>query len=309
MSVTSATHTKHVLITGASGGIGSALARCYARPGTRLTLWGRKPEALAQLADSCRGLGAQTAVVCQDTRELEKTRAMLTSIDLAAPLDLVFLNAGVNSGTHPDGSMESPPEACRTMQVNALGTINMASAILQRMLVRNAGRIVLTSSLAGLYPLPDFAAYSASKVAVAYYAKSMRAYASASQVKISVIYPGYVDTDMANRLTGLQPMRWAPEKAAAYIQRKVDRGAGTIVFPRLLALGTCVLHLLPGRMADFFAKKFSFTVEPDQEAKRMNDHACVESRNLTGVPNNHGSCCMQTDDKPTPVNNSNEGDA
>lgn len=280
---------RHILITGAGGGLGRELARTYAEPGIKLTLWGRDEAKLQPVAEACTAKGATVELVREDARNLEACRNLLTSIDAQNPLDLAFLNAGVNSGTRPDGSMEPPQDACRTIAVNALGTINLAAVLIERMLDRNAGQVVMTCSLAALYPLPDFAAYSASKKAVSYYARSMRAYAAKSKVKISLIYPGYMDTDMARRLSGPQPQTWSAEKSAVYIRKRLDAGAKTVIYPHFVALGTFILNFLPPPFNDFFAKRFGFTVEPDAESKRF-----------ASADHNFGHESNLTSDKPSP---------
>jgi NAD(P)-dependent dehydrogenase (short-subunit alcohol dehydrogenase family) len=85
-------------------------------------------------------------------------------------------------------------------------------------------------------------------------------------LRLSIVYPGYVDTPMSRRLKGPQPLRWSAEKAAAHIRRRLDQGADDIVFPRTLAWGIRLLHLLPMPLAAFFTRRFACVVEPDGEA-------------------------------------------
>jgi short-subunit dehydrogenase len=152
------------------------------------------------------------------------------------------------------------------MEVNAMGTINMAATLLECMAGRGQGHIVLISSIAGLYPLSGSPTYSASKAAVSYYGQALRPVARSKGVRVSVVYPGYVQSPMSKRLIGPQPMRWSAPKAAAHIVERLNAGSDSIAFPFLLALGARTLHLLPTPVADFFVKYFSFTVEPDRES-------------------------------------------
>lgn len=269
---------RHILITGAGGGLGGALAQVYAAPDTRLTLWGRNRDRLEAVAALCRDKGATTTVISRDVRQYEAVRQRLLCLEAEHPVDLAFLNAGVSSGTLPGGGAEPVEDACRTMEVNATAAINMAGLLLAAMAARRAGQVVFTSSLAALYPLPDSPAYCAAKVAVSSYARAMRGALSATPVRVSVLYPGYVDTPMSRRLAGPQPFRWSAEKAAGYIRERLDSGSDTIIFPRLLALGTCLLHLLPPPLALFFLRRFGFSIAPDAEASAR------QSRNENGDP-------------------------
>ena len=256
---------RHILITGAGGGIGRELCRTFARPGRTLTLWARNAERLAVVEEECRSLGARTRVISQDVRDYAACRERLRGLMAESPVDLAILNAGVSSGTLPDGSPEPVEDACRTMEINGVGAINMAGTLLESMRTQG-GHLVCISSLAALYPLPSSPAYCAAKSALAFYAKAMRGVLAGCPVRISIVYPGYVDSPMSRRLKGPQPMRWSAEKAAIHIRERLEAGSDTIVFPWLLALGTVALHMLPRPLETFFAKRFSFTIDPDPES-------------------------------------------
>ena len=257
---------RSILITGASGGLGSALANEYAGPGQTLALWGRNAQRLETVQNLCRSKGATTVAIRQDMRDELATRAALLALDDAYTPDLVFLNAGVSAGALPGGGLEPLQDAARLMQVNAGSTIAMAAAIVPRMLERRAGHLVFISSLAALYPLPSSPSYCAAKAAISMYARAVRLNLANSGVRISIVYPGYVDTPMSRRLKGPQPQRWSAPKAAAHIHAGLDAGAEDIIFPALLGLGIRVLQFLPKHLAAFFARRFSFTIEPDAES-------------------------------------------
>lgn len=254
----------HILITGASSGLGRALAEAFAAPGVRLSLWARDVPRLEAVAALCREKGAETAVISQDISEFAQSRAVLADLYAESPVDLAILGAGVSSGTLPGGDPEPATAACRTMTVNATASITMAGTLFELMRARGAGHVVCISSIAALYPLPDSPAYSAAKVALAYYAKGMRPLVR--PLRVSVVYPGYVDTPMSRRLSGPQPLRWSVDKAATHIRERLAAGSDGIVFPLPLALGSLILHLLPAPLADFFAKRFGFFIEPDAES-------------------------------------------
>lgn len=263
---TQTTPQRHILITGASGGLGEALALEYAQPGSSLSLWGRNEERLQAIAAACNARGASAAYVVQDMRELEKTRERLLALDADQPFDLVVINAGISSGVSPKGELESPEDVCRLFEVNATGAVNVASTLVHRMRERNSGQLVLMSSLAAYFPLPGSPAYSASKAALLSYARAMNMLMDKTNVRVSVVCPGYVDTAMSRRLKGAQPFRWSAPKAAAYIRRRLESGFDQISFPWLLTLGIRCLNFLPNSLATFFLARFAFTIEPDAES-------------------------------------------
>lgn len=267
MTETGAKNQPHVLITGASGGLGCALARNYARKGWRLSLMGRDEKRLSQTASFCREAGAvQVRQYIQDMRDLDGVRNALAAIDGDAPVDLLLLNAGVSSGVLPNGGAEPIEDLRRVMDVNATSTIVAAAFMADRMMLRQKGRIAMVSSLAAFYPLPSSPGYSAAKAAISVYGRALGGHLAGSGVKISVIYPGYVETAMSKRLKGQKPFCISAEAAARIIAERLEAGAACIVFPKILAFGMQLLHFLPRPVADFFAARFSFTIEPDDES-------------------------------------------
>lgn len=257
---------KHYLISGASGGLGSALAVRTAGAGSLLSLWGRNRERLAATAAACEAKGAAVSLTELDLREHEACRAKLRETFATRPVDVAILNAGVSSGLTPDGGVEPAEDACRTMDVNGCAAVNMAATLVECMRARGTGHIIFISSIAGLYPLPDSPAYSAAKAALAYYAKGLRIGLRGSGIRVSIAYPGYIESPMSKRLMGPQPLRITADKAADHILDSLAAGKDNIAFPLLLALGTRILHCLPLPVAAFFLKGFSFRVAPDAES-------------------------------------------
>lgn len=256
------TAPRHVLITGASSGLGAALAVQYAAPGVRLTLWARDAQRLDLVAARCRARGAAVQTISQDVRDLDASSTALHRLDAEAPIDLAVLGAGVSSGTLPDNTPEPAHDAARTLTVNATAAIHMAATLFALMRPRGTGHVACVSSIAALFPLPDSPAYSAAKAALSHYARAMRPHVR--PVRVSVIYPGYIDTPMSRRLTGPQPLRWSAEKAAARIRSRLDAGAESVIFPLPLACGTWLLNLLPASVSAFFLRRFGFSIRPDE---------------------------------------------
>src|SRR5258708_3253380 len=137
---------RNILITGASGGLGSALARTYARAGTTLILWGRDAQRLGETASKCRALGAETQTDQFDLRDSGGLIARLVALDTRHPVDLAIFNAGLG-GTVPENRLAEAPQAALAMaEVNFVAPVVGASAIAEEMARRRGGHIVLIGS-------------------------------------------------------------------------------------------------------------------------------------------------------------------
>ncbi len=150
-----------ILITGASSGIGAALAQHYAAPGIRLALQGRDRVRLDAVAAACRGRGAAVATAVLDVTDHAALAAWIAAMDDAGPLDLVVANAGISGGS--SGAAEGEAQARRIFAVNVDGTLATLYPALARMRRRGTGTIALMSSLAGFRGVPGAPAYTASK--------------------------------------------------------------------------------------------------------------------------------------------------
>jgi len=237
-----------ILITGASSGIGAALARAYAAPGVHLALGGRDRARLDQIAAHCRAAGAAAEPRRIDVTERDAMAAWIEAVDDAAPLDLVIANAGI-SGSARD---QAPPaERTRAMfAVNLEGTLNTVEPALPRMLGRRRGHLALMSSLAGFRGMPSAPAYCASKAAVRVYGEALRGRLAGDGVAVSVICPGFVRTPMTAANPFAMPLMMSPERAALIIRRGLGRRRARIAFPLRLYLATRLLAGLPPGLAD-----------------------------------------------------------
>ena len=173
---------QHVLITGASSGIGAALARRLAAPGRRLTLLGRDPTRLAAVAEGLAGmLETVSADVCDQTAMAEVIEAAFAT----APVDLLIANAGISGG-----------DPRTLMAVNVQGILNTVEPALPSLRAQGHGQLAVMSSLAGFRGLPNAPAYCASKAAVRVYGEGLRARLRPHGIKVSVICPGFVATPL-----------------------------------------------------------------------------------------------------------------
>ncbi len=246
-----------VLITGASSGIGAALARHYAQAGVTLILIARRADRLDAVAESCRALGAQALVEPMDVRDRDAVGARLRDLDAHHPLDLIVINAGVNGGD-PQGGLESEATAFETIDINLGGAVNVALPCVSLMSARGHGQIALVSSLAAFAPLPDAPAYSGSKAALLAHGLALRAKLRPSGVRVSVVAPGYVRTEMGSDYSGWRPLEISAEAAAARIARGLERDRAVIAFPGPLAFLARHALLVPDWIRDLAMTSFRF---------------------------------------------------
>ena len=248
-----------ILVTGASRGIGAALARAYAAPGVTLGLLGRDAGTLRGVADACREAGAGASEIVADIRERDELKSRLLAFDAQHPVDLVIANAGVQLPTGDDAATTVASYA--EIEVNLLGALNSVLPFLEPMRARGSGQIALVSSLAAFAPLPDSPGYSASKAALIAYGLAMRERLHGSGIRLSVVCPGYVETEMGARYKGWRPLSMSAEKAAGHIRRGLERDRAIIAFPRSLALLARVSTLVPEPIRRPFMGGFRFSYE------------------------------------------------
>jgi short-subunit dehydrogenase len=253
---------RSIVITGASSGIGKALAQRFARPGTTLGILGRDEQRLTAVAVECRQRGAQVSTALVDVCARETMSAWLTKFDDASPIDLLVVNAGIMGGSLPNEDIERPEISLAVFDTNVHGVINTIHPIVPRMIARGSGQIAILSSMAGFVPLPDAPSYAASKAAVLSYGLALRSLLYDKGIKVNVVCPGYVSTLMTGQESGWKPFEMAPEQAAELILRGLERDKSIITFPRLLSLVTRIGALLPERIHRWTSKPFRFKVKP-----------------------------------------------
>jgi short-subunit dehydrogenase len=251
---------RSIVITGASSGIGKALAQQFANPGTTLGIVGRDSQRLRAVAAECDQRGAQVSAVLIDVCARETLGAWLTKFDDASPIDLLVVNAGIMGGSLPHEDIERPETSLAVFETNVIGVLNTIHPVLPRMIARGSGQIAILSSIAGFIPLPDAPSYAASKAAVLSYGLALRSLLHDKGIKVNVICPGYVSTPMAAQESGRKPFEMQPEQAAKLIWRGLERDKPVITFPRLFSLMTRIGGLLPEGMRQWTSKPFRFKV-------------------------------------------------
>jgi len=250
--------TKTILITGASGGLGAALALRYASTQTMLILIARNKAKLTEIKDKCQAKGAQVINHIIDIQESEKVQTTIQQIDQQYPLDLVICNAGVSSNIGKNGEAESWDAICNVIDTNLYGVLATLNPLLTRMQQRKHGQIAIISSLAAYRGMPITPAYCASKAAVKSYGEALRGWLADDGIQVSVVSPGFVESEMSTQFPGDKPMMISAQKAADIIYRGLQKNKANISFPFPLNLGMWFLAILPGGISDWFMRQFSY---------------------------------------------------
>lgn len=245
---------KNILITGASSGIGHALALHYAKTGTRLLLTGRDKARLDLVAAQCRQKGATVSTSTIDVTDAMGLKFQIETWDNETPIDLVIANAGISGGTGK--KTEDTGDLVRQIfDINVTGTINTIHPLIPRMVKRGHGQIALMSSMAGWRGLPNAPAYSASKVAVRAYGEALRPLLKKNGVGVSVIFPGFVKTALTDANTFKMPFLMQAEQAAAHIRHGLERNAARIGFPWQMLILSRTIAFLPLAIGDYILLK------------------------------------------------------
>jgi short-subunit dehydrogenase/uncharacterized membrane protein len=237
---------RQVLITGATSAIGAALAKEYAQPGTTLYLHGRDEAKLAEVAGRCAARGAQVETRRMDVRDFPAWQGWLESL---GPLDLVIVNAGMNTHVGPSGEAEPWDTVEALLDVNLKAAMLAVHTVLPAMRARGGGQIALVSSLAAYFGLPVTPAYCASKAGIKAYGEALRGWLAPEGIKVNVIMPGYVKSPLCDDMPGPKPFLWPPERAARAIRRGLERDEARISFPFPLNWGTWWLAVLPAAVS------------------------------------------------------------
>jgi short-subunit dehydrogenase len=236
-----------VIITGASSGIGAALAQHYARSGAMLGLVARRQAALVELAAQ---LSTPPRIYPVDVRDEIAMRAVAADFlaHHGCP-DIVIANAGVSTGT----LTELPEDLAAfkdVLDINVVGMVQTFQPFIGAMRTAGRGALVGIASVAGYRGLPGAAAYSASKAAAISYLESLRVELRPSGLKVITICPGYIATPMTASNPYPMPFMLSAESAARSIAKCIDRGKTFAVIPWQMAIVARVLRALPNWLYD-----------------------------------------------------------
>ena len=244
------------LVTGASSGIGRAVAARLARAGVLVVLSARREDRLRELADTIARDGGTARVQPLDVADTDRTTGVIRALDAElGGLDLVIANAGVGvvGRGAARGTWESIAASCH---VNFCGAAATLTAVLPQMIARRRGHLVGVSSIAAFGALPGRAGYCAPKAGLTMLLECLRLELRAAGVHVTAVHPGFVRTAMTERSRQWMPLLMEPDEAAEHIVRGLPAAPATIDFPRSLAFAARLGAHLPRALRDALLHRF-----------------------------------------------------
>lgn len=234
---------KSIFITGASSGIGAALAENLAAQETQLFLCGRNQQRLEEVAQKCRNKGAKTEIFIFDVTSKEAAKEAVIKANNIQKIDLLIANAGVSSGAL--GISEDTLSTRAILETNIFGVVNTVLPMIEVMRQNNGGQIALMSSMAGYRGLRNCPAYSASKNFVKAWGEALRGFLEKDCIRVSVICPGFIKTPLTDANTFKMPLLMPASQAAKIIVKDLKKNKPIIAFPALLTFAAWIGAVLP----------------------------------------------------------------
>lgn len=242
-----------VWITGASSGLGAALAGRLAAAGRGVAVSARREEKLRDLAEFTPGPGRLHPAPL-DTENLEQVRAAVARIEAeVGPIGQAVLNAGTHRPV--DARQLDPEDFRKLVDVNLMGTVNCLAAVLPPMLARGRGRIAIVASVAGYRGLPTSAAYGMTKAGLINLAEALRVELAPQGIVVQVVNPGFVRTPLTDRNDFPMPFLMEPDAAAEAFYRGLQSDRFEIAFPRRFVALMKLLRCLPAPLAFAVTKR------------------------------------------------------
>ena len=248
---------KTVMITGASSGIGKALALEVASRGANLGLVARRQELLDEIVGEVQSRGGKAIAVAADVRDVNAMQAAAERISAElGPIDILIANAGIGTACHI--TQLDPNHMANVININVLGAANSVAAVVPQMIERGHGQLVAISSLAAYRGVAKSAAYSASKSAMSAYFESVRIDLRGTGVGVTIVYPGFIKTPLTAGRKSHMPYLMELDYAVAKIVSAIEKGKRSIAFPWQLATVVRAGLLMPAFMYDWIAARNSF---------------------------------------------------
>ncbi len=243
------------MITGASSGLGRAMALEIAARGGHLGLLARREDLLKEVVEETRNVKAVFATA--DVRDAKAVREAADRFRKElGPIDILIANAGIGTADHAVSL--TPEHAANVIGINVLGAINSVAAVLPEMVERNHGRLVAISSLAAYRGLARSAAYCASKAALSAYFESLRIDLRHTGVGVTTIHPGFIKTDLTAGRAAKMPYLMELDEGVKKIVGAIEKEKKTYAFPWQLATIVRAGMVMPVAMYDWIAARNSF---------------------------------------------------
>ncbi|MBS1912498.1 MAG: SDR family NAD(P)-dependent oxidoreductase [Bacteroidetes bacterium] len=240
---------QRIIITGASSGIGRALALAYAARKARMVLVARREGRLVEVADRVMARGGDAVVLAADVAERSTAQKVLElAQERFGGVDVAIMNAG-RRGSMPAAAFDASI-AAEVMAVNYLSVCYMLEALLPEMRRAGRGTLVAIGSLAACRGMPESGAYSASKGALATLMESLRTELRNSDLHAIAVAPGFVRTEMTAPNQFRMPLLMEADEAARRIIRAIDRRRPIYRFPLGTSLAVRLLQVIPVALYD-----------------------------------------------------------
>jgi short-subunit dehydrogenase len=243
-----------IIVTGASSGIGAAVARLFASQGYRVVLAARRLERLESLAEEINAGGGQSLVVATDLFKFEDIQKLVAvTISEFGQVDVLVNNAGFGRLKWLE-QLDPVRDIQEQLQINLAATILVAREVLPHMIARRKGHILNMASLGGFIATPTYTAYSASKFGVRGFTEALRREVGVYGIHVTGVYPGGVRTEFkqhtgADRKTGRTTpasLRLEPEEVARAVLNAVRRPKRTVIMPWQMRFVVWLNSHLPG---------------------------------------------------------------
>ncbi|CAI3934463.1 Short-chain dehydrogenase (YqjQ) [Commensalibacter communis] len=245
-----------ILITGATSGIGQALALFYAKPGTKLFLWGRSDTKLQETAQRCKDKGAIVLTYPIDLTNPVSAVTMLHEIIQKFTINMAILAAGSGDIKAEQDILESQKTLYDLAQLNYVTPSLMGNLLAQHMIQKDIkGKIIFISSVAGFHSLPFATAYSSSKAGLTRFSDSLRLAVKKWKIQVTLVVPGFIDTPMSQRLECDKPFLMPLDKAVQHITEAISEGKKELILPKIFKLLKWIDLIAPSFLRDFILSR------------------------------------------------------
>ena len=249
---------KVVFLTGASSGIGEALAIALSKKGATLGLLARREELLADLAAKCEDAGGKARIFVCDVVDSEAVHAAAEKFRAEfGHIDIMIANAGIGGNDSATRAYE-PASVKKLIDVNLLGAVNAIHAVLPQMIERGSGQLVAISSLAGYRGLPKSAAYSASKAGMTAFFESVRLDNAKHGIDVTIIHPGFIRTPLTAGRANTMPFLMELDDAIPHFIGAIAKKKKFAAFPWPLAMIVRLAKIMPSWLYDRTAGRARF---------------------------------------------------
>jgi short-subunit dehydrogenase len=245
--------SKTIIISGASSGLGAALAVRYSKDCHKLFLVGRSRTRLNKVTKICQANGADATFSILDVTDLKAVEKYIKEITINNSVDIVIACAGVSAGTL--NGPETINQVNRIFATNINGVLNIVMPVIPDMIKQKKGNIAIVSSMAGFIGLSSAPSYSASKGAIRLFSDALRGYLRPWNIHVSTIIPGYIETPMTSVNNFPMPLMTSADKAAEKIINGIEANKNIIAFPYIMYILIKLFTFLPSGLLTYFNSK------------------------------------------------------